>query len=183
MLRLKRRLERVKKQVSKKCTRRDKLEDDIANLKQECRQVAYYVNHPIWANLMDILPRELIKICCDYYSHDICDFNHLFPKYTGCIECFPPTPELIRDFHHENFEILDHHNATTWSDVQFESENVQEVWRYLQAKTSNNPVHIDVRCLKVGLHLNTPLRLRMFFISSQFFWTIELLKTNNNTCS
>ncbi len=122
----------------------ERLQSDVQKLKEQRRAVYYHINHPIWCNLMDFFPDELIKICCSYSTHDFCvSCNCLFLTILGCADCLTSNEYMSCILSNVNSFFTK--KVAQWSDIIFRSENAQEVWNYLK------------NCISYGAHLNLDL--------------------------
>ncbi len=129
--------ERVKRKLEMMDAQLRQLESELDTVTNKRRLLVYQQRHPIWCNLMDFLPKELIEMCCEYYTFDQCLLcNSLFPKHLGrCMDCFMKNGGEEEISYRFDSEDTRHsrtmHCDSSWLDVTFGLENIQEMWNFL----------------------------------------------------
>lgn len=118
-----------------------KVRNQLTQLEKQRDATSYCMKHPIWQNLVNILPKEMVEVCCEYYTFDFCvSCGRIFPKTTGCVDCLLTDKQPLLLKAHSAQPVLkfriDHEtlkkSGSRWCDIIFRSQNTREIWQYLQ---------------------------------------------------
>ncbi len=147
------------------------------NLPAESNSVKDDMEHPLWHYLTDIFPKDLVELCCEYCTYAVCSQHRtLFPKALGCLDCVPPEEVRTRCFGNEDLRLVPYFiEKTLFSDVKFQSENMQEIWNYINYTTQHNNPLLLIK-LNPGNYVKRSFRLELdwFMYNSSKHWIIEV---------